>query len=94
MLSNHDEVIQAIHDLREVRVTLVSRDGDGAQLTRRCAPMDYGPARRTKVPEEVVPGSVEFEMAALRARSPPRSRDSPVPSHSHAEDVPVVVELE
>lgn len=52
MLSHHDEVIQAIHDLREVRVTFVSKDDDGAQLTRRCAPMDYGPARSMKVPED------------------------------------------
>lgn len=45
-LSNHDGIIQAIHDLREVRVTWPSQDDGGAVQSRRCAPMDFGPSRR------------------------------------------------
>lgn len=52
MLSNHSEVIAAIHALDEVQVTFISKDDFGAQLSRRCAPMDYGPARSMKVPED------------------------------------------
>lgn len=52
MLSNHNAVIAAILDLHEVQVTFMSKDDDGAQLTRRCAPMDYGPARSMKAPED------------------------------------------
>lgn len=51
-LPNHGEVIAAIHDLHEVQVKFISKDDGGAQLTRRCAPMDYGPARSMKVPED------------------------------------------
>jgi hypothetical protein len=45
-LPNHDDVIQAIHELHEVRVTWPSKDDGGAVQSRRCAPMDYGPGRR------------------------------------------------
>lgn len=45
-LPNHDDVVQAIFDLREVRVSWRSQEDGGAVLTRRCAPMDYGPSRR------------------------------------------------
>jgi len=45
MLSNHEDVIAAIHSRRTVRVTWPSKDDGGFIQTRRCAPMDYGPAR-------------------------------------------------
>lgn len=46
VLANHADVVQAINDLREVRVTFRSKEDGGAALTRRCAPIDYGPSRR------------------------------------------------
>jgi hypothetical protein len=51
-LRNHDEIIQAITDLQEVRVAFRSKEDGGAILSRRCAPMDYGPSRnaRNKTP--------------------------------------------
>lgn len=45
-LPNHGEIIQAINDLREVRVEFQSKEDGGAILSRSCAPMDYGPSRR------------------------------------------------
>lgn len=36
--------IDAIHARRLLRVTFFSRE-DGHNLTRKCAPMDYGPSR-------------------------------------------------
>lgn len=39
--------IDAIHQLRKVRVTFFSKE-DGHNLTRICAPMDHGPSRRAK----------------------------------------------
>ena len=41
------QFIQAIHDKRKVRLTFYSKE-DGGLLTRKCAPMDYGPSRRAK----------------------------------------------
>lgn len=46
MLPNHDEIIQAILDRREVRVTWPSQDDGGAIQSRRCAVMDFGFSRR------------------------------------------------
>lgn len=43
---NHEEVINAIHSLTNVRVTWRSKDDNGSMQTRLCAPMDYGPSRR------------------------------------------------
>lgn len=40
-----DVFIQAIHDRRRVRLTFFCKE-DGCNLTRVCAPMDYGPSRR------------------------------------------------
>lgn len=37
--------IDSIHTRRLVRLTFFSQE-DGRNLTRRCAPMDYGPSRR------------------------------------------------
>lgn len=42
----HDEFIAAIHGRRMLRVTFTAT-GDGAVRTRRCAPMDFGPSRRS-----------------------------------------------
>lgn len=47
MLMNHNDVIAAIHQLRETSVTWPSQDGGQIQV-RRCAPMDYGLARISK----------------------------------------------
>lgn len=52
MLANHDSIMQAIEDLNEVLVTFVSKDDGLSELSRRCAPMDYGPARSMRVPED------------------------------------------
>jgi hypothetical protein len=43
----NDKFIQAIRDKRKVRVTFYSKE-DGGLLTRKCAPMDYGPSRHAK----------------------------------------------
>lgn len=48
MLPNHGDFVQAIGDLREVRVSWRSQEDGGAALNRRCAPMDYGPSRRAR----------------------------------------------
>lgn len=45
-LVNHQEILSAIEELREVRVTFRSKEDAGAVLVRRCAPMDYGPSTR------------------------------------------------
>ncbi len=39
--------IQAIHDKRKIELRFHS-DEDGHPITRKCAPMDYGPSRRAK----------------------------------------------
>lgn len=41
-----DIFVQAISARRKVQVRFFSKE-DGAALTRVCAPMDYGPGRRT-----------------------------------------------
>ncbi len=40
-----DVFIGAIHSQNKIRVTFFSKE-DGVNLTRTCAPMDYGPSRR------------------------------------------------
>ena len=52
MLENHDAILQAIEDLNEVQVRFLSKEDGFTELERRCAPMDYGPARSMKVPED------------------------------------------
>jgi hypothetical protein len=47
-LPNHEEFIQAITDLHEVRVEFRSKEDAGKTLYRRCAPMDYGPSLRAR----------------------------------------------
>ena len=51
-MHNHAEVIQAIQDRQEVLVTFSSKEDQGQVMSRRCAPMDYGPAKITKVQED------------------------------------------
>lgn len=41
-----EDFINAIRLRQLVEVVFFSKE-DGAQLTRKCAPMDYGPSRRT-----------------------------------------------
>ncbi len=50
MIHNHDDVLTAIVELREVKVTWRSQDDGGRIQVRRCAPMDYGPWRRAGDP--------------------------------------------
>ena len=42
-----EEFINAIHKKQKVMLTFYSEE-DGCQLTRKCAPMDYGPSRRAR----------------------------------------------
>src|SRR5271170_1579237 len=42
-----EQFIKAIRDKTRVRLTFSSKE-DGRELTRMCAPMDYGPSRRAK----------------------------------------------
>jgi len=42
-----DEFISAIRNKKKVRVIFFSKE-DKETITRKCAPMDYGPSRRTK----------------------------------------------
>jgi hypothetical protein len=42
----HNEFIEAIHSQHKLRLTFYSKE-DNQQLVRTCAPMDYGPSRRT-----------------------------------------------
>ena len=48
MLSNHNDLIAAIHARQMVLVTWPSQEDGGLILQRACAPMDFGPSRRTK----------------------------------------------
>ena len=41
-----EQFIKAIHEKKKVRITFFSKQ-DTSSLTRKCAPMDYGPSRRT-----------------------------------------------
>jgi len=42
-----DAFIQAIREKRKVRLTFFSKE-DGRNLTRVCAPMDFGPGRKIR----------------------------------------------
>ncbi|ABI81780.1 hypothetical protein Pcar_3159 [Syntrophotalea carbinolica DSM 2380] len=42
-----NKFIQAIHDLRKVKLSFFSKE-DGRVVERTCAPMDFGPSRRAK----------------------------------------------
>ncbi|MCK4764501.1 MAG: hypothetical protein KAW12_20040 [Candidatus Aminicenantes bacterium] len=41
-----ESFIQAIHERRKVKLTFFSKE-DRGELTRACAPMDYGPSRHS-----------------------------------------------
>ncbi|MDH5928002.1 hypothetical protein L8S13_16930 [Vibrio lentus] len=42
-----DSFIKSIHEKNKIRLTFFSKE-DSRQITRLCAPMDFGPSRRTK----------------------------------------------
>jgi hypothetical protein len=42
-----EQFIAAIHSKNKLRLTFFSKE-DGGDLIRTCAPMDYGPSRRTR----------------------------------------------
>ena len=46
-----DSFVAAIHAKQKVRLTFFSKE-DGHTLVRTCAPMDFGPSRRTKNKED------------------------------------------
>lgn len=46
-----EQFIQAIRDKRKIRITFYSKE-DVNFLTRKCAPMDYGPSRHAKLKNE------------------------------------------
>jgi hypothetical protein len=48
MHRDHETFISGIGDLKKVNLAFFSKEDAGLQLTRTCAPMDYGPSRRTK----------------------------------------------
>jgi hypothetical protein len=43
-----EQFIQAINDKTKIRLTFYSKQ-DGENVTRLCAPMDYGPSRRKNI---------------------------------------------
>ena len=47
---DHQTFLDAIDGLETVTLTFASKDDGGAQLTRTCAPLDYGPRTRAKDP--------------------------------------------
>jgi len=47
MHPDHDTFIFALENKRKVLLRFFSKE-DGATLTRRCAPMDFGPSRRAR----------------------------------------------
>jgi hypothetical protein len=48
MIQKHEEFIRAIHGKKKVRLDFFSQQ-DNSYVTRICAPMDYGPSRRSGV---------------------------------------------
>jgi hypothetical protein len=48
MHSDHAVFVDAIDGQRKVVLTFISKEDGGARLVRTCAPMDFGPSRRTK----------------------------------------------
>ncbi len=46
MHQDHAAFVSGIGDRRKVILTFASKEDEGLQLTRTCAPMDYGPSRR------------------------------------------------
>jgi hypothetical protein len=52
MHGDHQAFISGIGNRTKVILTFVSQEDAGRQLTRTCAPMDFGPSRRTKDPSD------------------------------------------
>ncbi len=48
MHKDHETFISGIDDLKKLILTFISKEDAGLPLTRSCAPMDFGPSRRTK----------------------------------------------
>jgi hypothetical protein len=48
MHPDHEVFASGIRGRNKVLVTFLSKEDSGRPLTRTCAPMDYGPSRRTK----------------------------------------------
>lgn len=46
-MTSKDEFVNAIHSMNMVRLTFYSKE-DGHNLTRKCAPMDYGTIKGAK----------------------------------------------
>jgi len=46
-----EEFVSAIHAKRQVQLAFFSKE-DGTVISRRCAPMDYGPSRRAKLKQD------------------------------------------
>jgi len=46
MHQDHLIFIEALEGKQRVTLTFVSKDDDGAELVRTCAPMDFGPSSR------------------------------------------------
>lgn len=44
-----DKFIAAIQERRKIKLTFFSKD-DRGYITRVCAPLDYGPSKRSKIP--------------------------------------------
>lgn len=49
MHRDHQVFLDALQTRRKIRLTFFSKE-DGTNLIRTCAPMDFGPSRRAKVP--------------------------------------------
>lgn len=47
----HNSFIQAIHDKKKIELHFFSKE-DGRVIVRKCAPMDFGPSRRAKIPTD------------------------------------------
>jgi len=45
----HDEFIEAIHSKNKIKLTFFSKE-DQSEIVRVCAPMDFGPFRKAKLP--------------------------------------------
>lgn len=49
-----DVFIEAIRGKRKIELTFHSKE-DGHSITRKCAPMDYGPSKRKGVKDKITP---------------------------------------
>ncbi|MEZ9397123.1 hypothetical protein AB4393_10825 [Vibrio splendidus] len=46
-----EQFIQSIREKKKIRLTFFSKE-DAREITRLCAPMDFGPSRRTKIKDD------------------------------------------